>query len=393
MRIYIVVLITLCMVTFIGVGSFIYYTSGKTPQSRDRYSTTVYQAHYIDAGEAQVTNGAVNAQRSLLQEEPETNTLTALEKLYKRGRQEYKIGNYKEAIHYLNDFIASETSVTEKTVSAQFYIALALKKIWRFEQSKQELARIINADDAESKRLAQRAIIEYADICRYQNVYEHYIVGQLELQLRLPDNPDVENQLRTQFGYQMLFMGNYTDAIHCFLRSSGELAQLGKARAYYEAGKVPEAFAIYEEFILYNDGSAYIEEVRKTYHEQVYEQATKQFKQQNYYTAIHYFGKIHDYFPNTDDDEQSLFYQGECYFAISNYTAAITNYNLALLNTIPARDADALLRIGICYYWLSEYATCYNVMDEFIQTYPGNPHVGYAQKWKRMAEKDLEYMR
>lgn len=333
------------------------------------------------------------------------------EKSFYRGKKEFEIGNYQEATHYFNDYLALNRR-SDKNIISKYYIALSLKRLDKLENAKQYFALLINASDDEV-RLAReftsyrvKSIIEYADICRLQNRYEHYIMGQLELVLKFPNEPNIERQLTTQFGYQLLLKREYEEAINYFLRANSELALLGKARAYYELGEIDKSFGVYEEFIRYNKDSSYFEEVYATFKKQAYYQATLHYDREDYDKAIVYFSKIAEVYPESIESEQSLFYIGESYYtmagsyyekgafeeASSRFEKAVLWYAKAAENKEERLDDAALLKIGMSYYWMKKYASCYKAMDKFLYEYPNSKYASAAREWKNMAKKDLEYM-
>lgn len=333
------------------------------------------------------------------------------DKPFNRGMKEYEIANYSEAIHYFNDYLASERKSKKNSV-ARYYIALSLKNLGKYEQAKKNLALIINpredsyrlSDDYEKYRA--KAVVEYADICRIENIYEYYIIGQLELSLKLPNDPHIERKMNTQFGYQLLFKQEYDEAINYFLKANTELALLGKARAYYQSGNADKAFGVYEEFLTYNKHSKYNKEVFRTFKIQVHYQAMKHFKKNNFTTAIKYFRKLASFFPTSEEAEEALYHIAEAkYLEAKDYYSkadseryeplfrdALKWYSKTMENDIKVRDDEALLKIGITYYWLKDYAASYNAMNKFLFDYPSSKYAPSAQSWKEQAKKDLEYL-
>lgn len=312
------------------------------------------------------------------------------ERPYHRGVREYEIGHYRESIGSFNEYLSLNFR-NKKSNDAKFRIALALKKLGETDNAKKKLADVIS--DHYSDEDTARAVIEYADICRVANMYDYYIIGQIELLLRrFPEGSDLENALTTQFGYQQLFLKQYEVALHHFMRSSTELSILGKARAYHGMNDIPKSLSVYEEFLTYNPGSSLTKEVLRTYLTQASHQAIVNYRRKNFETAIHYFGRIQKYFPNTADAENALYYSGEAFYELENYDKALGMYAQTLENSVSTRDAEALLKIGLCYYWLKNYAACYNAMDKFLREYPASVYSSRAEKWKDMAKKELEYM-
>ncbi|MBI4976333.1 MAG: tetratricopeptide repeat protein [Spirochaetes bacterium] len=319
-----------------------------------------------------------------------TNTGLNQDRSYYRGIKEYEIGHFQESINYFNEFLSLNRN-NKKSQDSKFRIALALKLMGDTENAKRKLVEIINERYGDDE--IARAVIEYADICRMANMYDYYIIGQIELMLKkFPAGSANENNLNTQFGYQQFFLKQYDAALHHFMNSSTDLAMLGKARVYQQMGEFDKALAVYEEFLTYKRGTPYYQETRNSYKLMTFREGMAQYKKKQYTQALAYFDRIQKFFANTDDAEQALYFAGESCYEMEQYEPALKYYAAVIDNDVELRDAEALLKVGLCYYWLKNYPASFNAMDKFLREYPSSAFAARAQKWKEMAKKEIEYM-
>lgn len=308
------------------------------------------------------------------------------ERYFQRGKNNFEIENYQEAINDFNEYIAIENSrmavldrPSDNVVEAEFLIADALEKEKKFYLAREQLAKIIN--DPKYELFTIRAVISYANISRLLNESDNYIVARLEQFLNMPNDPALESQINMLYGYQLFFQKKYGEALSYFLRADGELAVLGRARVYHSMNEYDRAFEVYEDFINYYKSSEYYKEVVRTYLIQAPGYAHKLFVEQNYSKARYYYQKIASLFPNTEAGEDGLFKTAQTYYYQKNYNSAITYYDRVTTNNIPKLDAEALLYKGISYFKLDLYDKSYKVLDSFVVNYPTHANVGYAKEY------------
>ena len=305
---------------------------------------------------------------------------------FNRGKKNFEIENYQEAISDFNEYIAIQSSrmevigrPSENTVEAEFLIAEALEKEKKFNLAKKQLAKIIN--DPKYDLFIHRAVISYANISRLLNESDNYIMSQLARFLNMPDNPNLESQMNMQYGYQLYFQKNYGEALSYFLRSSGELAVLGRARVYHSMNEHDRAFEVYEDFIKYYKSSIYYNEIVRTYLIQVPARAYQLYVDKNYAKSRFYYEKIAMLFPNTEHGEDALLKIAQTYYEQKSYFNAINYYDKILANNIHILNAEALLYKGISYFKLDRYNESYKVLDSFVVNYPAHANVGYAKEY------------
>lgn len=306
------------------------------------------------------------------------------ERYFNKGKKSYELAKFEEAISDFTEYLAIEmpngkTKPKENIFEAQFLIASSLQKLKKNAVAKEHLALIIN--NPEFIQYAPKAIVEYGNIIRIENAVDYYLVGQLEKYLKMPNDPALQSSMNMLYGYQLLFMKKYGEALSYFLRSDGELATLGRARVYFDMNEYNRAFEVYEDFINYYPSSEYFSEVARTYLIQVPAYAHKLYVAKDYAKARYYYEKIASLFPRRDISEEALFNIAKSYYDEKNYSKVIEYCNKIISNNINMLDAEALLYIGISYFKMDRYQESYKALNSFITDYASNPNVSQAKQY------------
>lgn len=312
------------------------------------------------------------------------------ERYFNRGKKNYDIAQFEEAVNDFTEYLAIEmpngkTKPKQNLFEAQFLIASSLQKLKKSSIAKERLILIIN--NPEFSEYATKAILEYGNIIRIDNDVDYYLVGQLEKYLKMPNDPITQSAMNMLYGYQLLFMKKYGEALSYFLRSDGELATLGRARVYFAMNEYNRAFEVYEDFIKYYPSSEYFTEVVRTYLIQVPAYAHKLNLEKDYAKARYYYEKIATLFPRRDVSEDALFNIAKIYYEQKNYTKTIEYCNRVRINNVGTLDAEALLYIGISYFKMDRYKESYKALNSFITEYAANPNVPQAKEYLKALQE------
>ena len=251
------------------------------------------------------------------------------ERYFQKGKRNYEVQNYEDAINNFNEYLSirSRRKTEENIAEANFLVADSLKNLKKYTLAKQKLSDIIN--DPKYISYYTNAILAYADIARLENTPDAYLMVKLQNNLNTSDK-SVASTINMQYGYQLLFSKRYGEALSYFLRSDGELALLGRARAYFEMGEFDRAFEIYKDFLVYYKNSAYYSEVMRTYLIQVPARAHRYFVDKNYSKARMYYNNIAMLFPTTEHGEEALFRIAQSYYTEQNYKLGGWQFGLGL---------------------------------------------------------------
>lgn len=316
------------------------------------------------------------------------SALSSPERYFQKGKRNYEIENYQDAINNLNEYLSinSKSRPINNIAESYFMVADSLKKLKKYSLAKERLSDIIN--NPNFVYYSTNAILAYADISRLENSADSYIMSKLQEKLNVPDKV-LASKINTQYGYQLFLQKKYGEALSYFLRADGELAVLGRARVYFNMNEYDRAFETYEDFIKYNKTSIYYDEVVRTYLIQVPAMAHRYFISTNYNKARMYYTNIAELFPRTEYEEEALFRTAQSYYNEKNYNRALEYYNRVRLNNVYTLDAEALLYIGLSYFKVGRYSDSYKALDAFISEYPANPNASRARDYMQALEGTL----
>ncbi len=131
------------------------------------------------------------------------------------------------------------------------------------------------------------------------------------------------------------------------------------------------------------------EEVIRAKHAEIspsrlYEEALNNFKQKNYYIAVHLFSLFIEKFPGDKLVPNAYFWRGECYFKLKQYPKAILSYQVVLdkykfSNKYPA----ALLKEGISFYKINKKRAGHLLLKELIKNFPDSKEAKIAKEFLR----------
>ncbi|WP_461833216.1 tol-pal system protein YbgF [Desulfothermus sp.] len=114
----------------------------------------------------------------------------------------------------------------------------------------------------------------------------------------------------------------------------------------------------------------------------LYYQGLKNFKDKNYYAAVHLFSLFIEKFPKHSLIPNAYFWRGESYFRLGQYPRAILNYQVVLdkyktSNKYP----PALLKEGIAFYKLGKKKAGKILLEDLIQNFPHTNEARLAKKF------------
>ena len=171
------------------------------------------------------------------------SALSSPERYFQKGKRNYEIENYQDAINNLNEYLSinSKSRPINNIAESYFMVADSLKKLKKYSLAKERLSDIIN--NPNFVYYSTNAILAYADISRLENSADSYIMSKLQEKLNVPDKV-LASKINTQYGYQLFFQKKYGEALSYFLRADGELAVLGRARVYFNMNEYDRALKL-----------------------------------------------------------------------------------------------------------------------------------------------------
>lgn len=209
------------------------------------------------------------------------------------------------------------------------------------------------------------------------------------------ESRDFRSRVYTELGHTYLQMREYEKSKRMFdiaLTEDGdnEEAILGKARAYKRLGQDESAYNMYDYYLrYYGNFSHYADDVKRAYVHQVYRSGHENYRRGRYSSAISYFRRVLDHFPDSAYAENSLYWIGQCYFAMHRYGTAIGYYNRVLTNYDSRKDEAARIKKGYAYFLMKKYDLAAREFQVYINNYPRGANIDTARKWKSMSTQEM----
>jgi TolA-binding protein len=317
--------------------------------------------------------------------------LTEGKLIYERGSR----SAVNDSINIFSKVIARYPG-TQAESEAYFYIAQCYEKLDLNRLAYLKYVYLIknnkNVDAALSQEVKAR-IARLKVTKRYTEEGIHQLLGLLNYS----DNREFRSRVYTELGHTYLQMRDYERSKRMFdiaLAEYGENEEaiLGKARAYKRLGQYDSAFNLYEYFFkYYGNFSPYANDVKKAYLDQVYQAGHENYRKGNYSSAIGYFKRVLQHFPDSYNADSSLYWIGQSYFAMHKYGTAINYYDRVLGYENTRRGEDARIKKGYAYFILKKFDLAAREFQIYINNYPHGRHIDIARKWKSMSTQEMLY--
>jgi tetratricopeptide (TPR) repeat protein len=209
------------------------------------------------------------------------------------------------------------------------------------------------------------------------------------------ENRDFRSRVYTELGHTYLQMREYEKSKRMFdiaLSENGENEEaiLGKARAYKRLGQDDMAYDMYDHYLKYYGAfSPYADDVKHAYVHQLYRSGNEKYRRGEFSSAISSFKRVLIHFPESGYAENSLYWIGQCYFAMHRYGTAIGYYNQVLGNYDSRKDEAARIKKGYSYFLMRKYDLAAREFQLYINNYPRGANIDTARKWKSMSTQEM----
>ncbi len=340
----------------LGVGLFVYYDLNIKPD-REARELIVEAGIVSERGDKDSINSAINIYTKVIAKYPKSKL--AADAYFHIGRCYEQLGLYRLA---------------------------KLKYVYIIKNNSRNL----------SEELKKDLLIRIAHI-KVLKQYSEEAINQLYSLLNSNFNKEFRSRVYSELGHTYLKQGEYKRAKRMFDISvsefgSNEEAILGKARSYKRLGEDDNAYDLYEHFIKYYGAvSQYTNDVKKSYKEQAYKSGIDSFRKGHYSKAITFFNRVLNNFPSDRLSENSLYWIGECYYAMRSFSKSIDYFNRALLNSYYHKDQDARIKKGYAYFSIKKFDLAAREFQIYLRHYPNGIHAKIARNWKDMSTKELLY--
>ena len=112
-----------------------------------------------------------------------------------------------------------------------------------------------------------------------------------------------------------------------------------------------------------------------------YQEGLRRHRMRNYQESIAVFNQLKDSYPNHKLASNCVYWIGENYFMLGNYSAAITAFRSVLQYSRSYKIDDATLMLGRCYEKMGQYDQARSYFNQVISQYPQSEYVPKAQQW------------
>ena len=314
------------------------------------------------------------------------------------GKMSYERGSkdaINKAIEIFTKVIARYPG-TDSSLDSYYYIAQSYEKLNLNRLAYLKYIYILknNEDIPGDMRQEIKARIARLKILKR---YDEEGIHHLLTALNFSEDRDFRSRVYTELGHTYLKNGQLNKSRRMFdlaltENGSNEEAILGKARAYKRMGRDTQAYDLYDYFLkYYANFSYYTDDINKSYMRQLYESGLNSYRKGRYYPAITFFRRYLKKFSYSNRSENALYWIGESYFSLKNYSKAAGYFKRVRSNSIYHKDQDAFIKTGYSYFLAKNYDLAAREFQSYLDTYPNGKHISKAREWKNMSTKELLY--
>jgi len=112
-----------------------------------------------------------------------------------------------------------------------------------------------------------------------------------------------------------------------------------------------------------------------------YDDALSEYNARNYRTAINKFEQLLATDSNNSLADNCQYWIGECYYALGDYTKAITAFEKVFSFNNSNKSDDSQLKLGLCYWRLNEVSRAREEFERLISHYPNSEYISIAEKY------------
>ncbi|MFN4216026.1 MAG: tetratricopeptide repeat protein [Brevinematales bacterium] len=186
--------------------------------------------------------------------------------------------------------------------------------------------------------------------------------------------------------YQYLYKNDPKTALAYLQEAKGELALIGRARAYVALQNYPAAIQEYENFFAFYPESSRQVGVKTAFLRQTLYYA-RQNEVQNPSLALSYYEKLAR-FPDSGEAEEGFLASLRLFRQMKNYPEAFRVAKKGLSNMRKDRDPEILFEMAGCYYENGQKEEARKTYEEFLSRYNNHPFSSQARGWLELLSKE-----
>ncbi|MFN3660267.1 MAG: tetratricopeptide repeat protein, partial [Brevinematales bacterium] len=186
--------------------------------------------------------------------------------------------------------------------------------------------------------------------------------------------------------YQYLYKNDPKTALAYLQEAKGELAVIGRARAYIALQNYPAAIQEYENFFAFYPESSRQPGVKTAFLRQTLYYAS-QNEAQNPSLALFYYEKLAR-FPDSREAEEGFLAALRLFRKTKDYSEAFRVAKKGLSNIQKGRDPEILFEMAGCYYESGQKEEARKTYEEFLSRYISHPLSAQAKGWLELLSKE-----
>lgn len=303
--------------------------------------------------------------------------------------------NTEEASHSAVDRFTTLVAQYPDTMAAKeglYYLGEAYEKLGMKEMALQKYRSLLNETLTESMRRRVRFKISKMQILKsYADEGKN---GLLTLLSQTHDN-QLRSEIYTELGNHYLSENLFTKAqrnyeIALTENPANKEARINLTRALSGQGKDSEAYSVYDRYLTF-EGALDPEKVRITarYRQEALERGLNLFKLNKMQEASRLFELVAERFPDSDEAESALYYQGVLHYKQKDYLSSIQFFNKVMNNAVKHKDEVAHLKKGEAYYQLKRYKKALKMFVRTQQLYPKSQYAQIAADWEKEIKRAM----
>ncbi len=200
-------------------------------------------------------------------------------------------------------------------------------------------------------------------------------------------HPQEVSELVVGIAYQYLYKNDPRTALRYLQEAQGELAIIGRARAYIALGNYPGAIQEYENFFAFYPASSRKEGVKIAFLRQTLYYA-QSIASENPGVALKYYERLFR-FADAHEAEEAYLQSVRLLRQTKKYQQALSLSAQGLSNPNPSRDPEILLERAGILYEVTQKQDALTTYQQFLSRYARHPRAQEAQDWINLITKEL----
>ncbi|URA10908.1 hypothetical protein [Thermospira aquatica] len=222
-------------------------------------------------------------------------------------------------------------------------------------------------------------------ILKDSEVFDPALLGWME-QVYLRHPQDV-SELVIGIAYQYLYKDEPKTALRYLQEAQGELAIIGRARAYLALANYPAVIQEYENFFAFYPASPRKEGVKLAFLRQTFYYAQR-IASESPGVALEYYAKLFR-FVDSNEAEEAFLQSVRLLHQMKKYDKALALSSQGLSNRNLSKDPDILLEKANILYEINQKHDALSTYQDFLMRYPSHLRAQEAKDWMTLISKEL----